>query len=148
MNKKLVSAKLAEFDTACRSLGLKLTHQRREIYAELASSTDHPSVETLYKRLLDRMPTVSLDTVYRTLATLESHGLVKRVQTLENQTRYEVTFNTHHHFICDSCKQVFDFTWDDFDLSNLPGNAKEIGNIREKNVVLHGTCKNCLNTTN
>ncbi|MEA3546759.1 MAG: Fur family transcriptional regulator, partial [Thermodesulfobacteriota bacterium] len=102
---------MRSFEQACRAAGLKLTHQRLEIFRELAISTDHPSAETLYKRLKKRLPTISLDTIYRTLSTLEEKKLIKRVQTLENQARFEAQMTQHHHLICDKCKQIIDFQW-------------------------------------
>ena len=41
---------MSEFAEACRKAGLKLTHQRLEIYKEIAAATDHPSAEDLYRR--------------------------------------------------------------------------------------------------
>ena len=35
---------------ACRKAGLKATHQRMEIYRELAQTEDHPDAETIFKR--------------------------------------------------------------------------------------------------
>ncbi|NVN92662.1 MAG: transcriptional repressor, partial [Desulfuromonadales bacterium] len=77
------------FVQACRESGLKVTHQRIEIYRELLESHDHPSAELLHKRLSEKLPTISLDTVYRTLATLEQHGQVSRIQTAGSLARFE-----------------------------------------------------------
>ena len=41
--------KVDAFIDACRNLGLKLTHQRLEIFKELARSKEHPSAETLFR---------------------------------------------------------------------------------------------------
>ncbi|NOQ45940.1 MAG: transcriptional repressor [Desulfobulbaceae bacterium] len=124
--------------------GLKLTHQRLEIYRELAMSTDHPSAETLYKRLKKKLPTISLDTIYRTLSTLEEKNLIKRVQTVESQARFEAQMIHHHHLICDKCKQVIDFQWKGFDDVGLPEEVAQIGQIRNRNVILLGICRECL----
>ena len=62
------------FSNACRRYGLKSTYQRAEIYRELASTEEHPDVETIYARVRSRIPAVSLDTVYRTLRLLEKKG--------------------------------------------------------------------------
>ena len=72
--------RLRDLEKICRDHGLKLTHQRMEIFRELASSSEHPSAEKIYKRLLSKFPTLSLDTVYRTLITFEKIGLIARVQ--------------------------------------------------------------------
>jgi len=135
---------IAHFEETCRAHGLKITHQRLEIYRALVKSTEHPSAEALYKKLARRMPTLSLDTVYRTLATFEELGLVKRVETMGSQARFEAKIEQHHHFFCDGCGRLTDFSWHSFDSMGLPEDLRELGEVREKNVVLHGLCKQCL----
>jgi Fur family peroxide stress response transcriptional regulator len=46
-----------------RNAGVKLTHQRMEIFREVAMSEDHPDVERIYQKVRERLPSVSLDTV-------------------------------------------------------------------------------------
>ena len=136
--------KLTAFEQACKAAGLRLTHQRLEIFQELARASDHPSAETLHKRLLQRMPTISLDTIYRTLYTFERHDLIKRVQTGESQARFEAEMMQHHHLICERCKKVIDFLWQSFDSTSLPEDIRRLGRIKTKNVVLNGICRACL----
>lgn len=132
------------FEEACRAHGLKITHQRLQIYRALIQSTNHPSAEILYKQLVQQMPTLSLDTVYRTLATFKELGLVKRVETTGNQSRFEARTEQHHHFFCDGCDRLLDFTWPSFDSMPLPDELGQLGQVREKNLVLHGLCSRCL----
>ena len=131
------------FVTACRTAGLKVTHQRTEIYRHLLLMTDHPSAETLHKRLLDTLPTVSLDTIYRTLTTLEQHGLIARIQTAESQARFEAVHTPHHHLICSCCKTVIDFNWPAIDTLDLPPTINQWGAIESKTIVMYGICKSC-----
>ena len=137
---------IAHFEETCRAHGLKITHQRLQIYHVLLQSAEHPSAEALYKELVRKMPTLSLDTVYRTLATFEELGLVKRVETIGSQARFEAKIEQHHHFFCDGCGQLKDFIWPSFDAMGLPEELQEVGQVREKNVVLHGLCRQCLNS--
>lgn len=143
--KLTVQEKLAHFKEACREADLKLTHQRLEIFLELARATDHPTAETLYKRLTERLPTLSLDTVYRTLATFAEHNLVYRVQTTESHARFEAE-SGHHHAICARCGAITDFEWNDFEQSRLPEPIAQWGRISEKQVTLHGICAQCART--
>ena len=143
-----IKKKLDAFGEACRGAGLRLTHQRLEIFRELAEATDHPSPEIIYKRLKRRLPTISLDTIYRTLSTLEKYNLIKRVQTMENQARFEAGMEQHHHLICRNCREIIDFKWENFDTSNLPADVFNWGRIENKNVVLYGLCKKCLKREN
>src|SRR4030065_507057 len=51
------------------------THQRREVFRGIAGSTEHPDAETVFRGVRARVPTVSIDTVYRTLWLLHGLGL-------------------------------------------------------------------------
>jgi len=132
------------FQASCRRQNLRLTPQRLEIYRELAQASDHPSAEQLYLRLHDKMPTLSLDTIYRTLSTLVQHGLVNRVETVESQARFEVAHVRHHHLICSCCKKIMDFDWAPIDQLDLPEEVRQWGKVYSKNVVIYGVCKDCL----
>ena len=138
-----LSERMAAFENSCRKASLKVTHQRLEIYRELAQAYDHPSAEVLYRRIIKRLPTISLDTVYRTLATLNRHGLISRVQTGESQARYEVERFSHHHAVCRECGAMTDFIWTSFDETQVPATMRGWGEIIKKNVVLEGTCCTC-----
>jgi Fur family peroxide stress response transcriptional regulator len=135
---------LTAFESACREAGLRLTHQRLEIFRELAQATDHPSAETLHQRLRRTIPTISLDTVYRTLATFAGHGLINKVETVESQARFEATTFRHHHLICSRCREIIDFQWPAIDEASLPEEVTPWGRIDTRNVVVYGVCRKCL----
>ena len=61
-----IEEQVKEFEVFCRSKGLKATHQRLEIFRELTGREDHPSAEMIYHSLHSKLPTLALDTVYRT----------------------------------------------------------------------------------
>jgi Fur family peroxide stress response transcriptional regulator len=138
-----VEERLRDFEEVCRKEGLKITHQRLEIFKELLKSKDHPSVEKLYARLQSRLPTISLDTIYRTLTTFEEHALVRRVQTEESQARFEGKMAQHHHVICKKCGRITDFYWRFFDQTPLPEEIEKWGHIEQKSITLHGLCQQC-----
>jgi Fur family transcriptional regulator, peroxide stress response regulator len=143
-DKKLLTESFQLFESACRKAGLRLTHQRLEVYRELSKSSDHPSAETLHQRLRRTIPTISLDTVYRTLSTLAGHGLINKVDTIESQARFEATSWRHHHLICSRCKEIMDFQWQSIDQTPLPEEINGWGRIEQKNVVVYGICNKCL----
>lgn len=144
MDREKPLVQFSRFQAACCKAGLKLTHQRLEVYRELAASTDHPSAETLYQRLIQKIPTLSLDTVYRTLATLALHGLVHKVETGESQARFEVITERHHHLICRHCAVIIDFHWPSIDQIALPEELRTWGQIENRNVVAYGVCRKCM----
>jgi len=139
-----VPDRLKTFEQCCRRGGLKLTHQRLEIFRELVSTCDHPSANTIYQRVQARIPTISLDTVYRTLLTFEDCGLAARVPAFDDHARFDAELSPHQHLACTECKCVEDLHWEGFEDINLPTRTKEWGDIRSKHVVLRGICKACL----
>ena len=143
MIKKRLPADLGPIEEACRKAGFRLTHQRLEIFRELARSTDHPSAETLHRRLARRVPTLSLDTVYRTLATFNHCRLVQKVETADSQARFEAVHERHHHLICRCCHGIADFAWPSIDKAVLPDGARDWGRIESRNVVISGVCRTC-----
>jgi Fur family peroxide stress response transcriptional regulator len=141
--KSALRKQLELFESACREAGLKVTHQRLEVFRELASASDHPTAETLYKRLQQTMPTLSLDTVYRTLTTFEEHDLISRVQTTESHARFEAEMSPHHHAICSKCHKITDFQWDICKTRGLPKAIAKWGKIHNKQITLRGICAEC-----
>jgi Fur family peroxide stress response transcriptional regulator len=129
----------------CRETGLKLTHQRLEILRELMKAKDHPSVETVHRRVQVRIPTISLDTVYRSISTFERHGLIARMHVFDDQGRFDADLSPHHHLVCTQCKSIEDFLWGTFDGANLPSEIVGWGQIYTKHAVLRGVCRACLN---
>jgi Fur family peroxide stress response transcriptional regulator len=132
----------------CEEEGLKLTHQRLEILRELDQASDHPSAETIHMRVQTRIPTISLDTTYRTLSTFEHYGLVSKVQVHEDRARFCGDASPHHHLYCKSCKEIGDFPWDDLEAVNLPAEIEKWGHISSKTLILEGTCNKCLKKRN
>ena len=136
--------KMKVAEKICRGLGLKLTHQRLEILREMAIAKDHPSAEDVYKRVKPRIPPISFDTVYRTLALFERNGVIARVQHLDDRTRYDPNTSTHHHMVCIKCKKIQDFTWPALDGMEAPEETEGWGKIQGKYLELRGICRECL----
>ena len=142
--KDMHSRELMEFfRSACRQAGMKVTRQRLHIYLELLKSGDHPTAETLFSRLRPPMPQLSLDTVYRALSTFEQTGLIRRVNTVKSQARYEAQMNPHHHFVCNTCGTVIDFDWPVFDQETLPETVLKLGTVSLRTVTVSGICCKC-----
>ncbi|NPA93899.1 MAG: transcriptional repressor [Thermodesulfobacteria bacterium] len=123
--------------------GLRLTHQRIMVYNAVVDSKEHPSAETIYEQLKKDIPTISLDTVYRTLSTLDRLGLIKRLQ-LFDYIRFEPDLSRHHHFICKKCKKIIDFHWPEIDGVSIPETLKSVGEVQDQMVEVRGICKECL----
>lgn len=143
MDEAELEQRLARFEAVCREAGVRLTHQRLEIFSEVVRADDHPAAETVHKRVRRRMPTVSLDTVYRTLWLLEGLGLVKTLGPSRERTRFDGNLTRHHHFVCSECGLTRDFYSDDLDNLELPQSARELGRIDMTLVEVRGVCRAC-----
>jgi len=138
-----IERRLEAFAETCRRRGLKLTHQRTEVFRELTAGAEHPDAETIYRRVSRRIPSISRDTVYRTLATLEEHGLVRRAEMLAGSARFDANMDRHHHFVCNRCGRVYDFYSEAFDEIALPRALSDLGRIELCHVQLRGICADC-----
>ena len=134
---------VSRFAAALKESGLRLTHQRLEVAREIACNSTHPDVEAVYLGVRRRVPTISLDTVYRTLGDLERLGLIRRVETLGGPVRYDPILEPHHHFICARCGLIQDVHGSSYDHLPAPDTAADLGDIESITVQLHGLCKSC-----
>jgi len=144
IKKKEVEQRMKRFETVCRAEGIKLTHQRIEIFREVAQAGDHPDADQVFQRVRGRMPTVSLDTVYRTLWLLKDLGLVVMLGSSRERTRFDANLNSHHHFVCGQCGFTRDFYSADLDNINLPDSVDTFGEIEATHVEVRGVCRECV----
>ncbi len=142
--KPLDQKQIEHLKQICNEADIKLTHQRLEIFKELMGSFDHPSAEVIHKRLQKILPTLAIDTVYRTLTTFNELGIIKKLHLENERTLFDANRDQHHHFICTQCKAVHDLYWEDFDKSTLPESVHGIGRIQSRHLELHGLCNKCL----
>ena len=126
-----------------RAAGIKLTHQRLEIFREIAASAEHPSVEAVFSAVRARVPTVSQDTVYRTLWLLRDLGLAKTLGPPRDGVRFEANLEPHHHYICVRCGLVRDFESGDLNALRLPAAVKQFGSVVDAHVEVRGVCAKC-----
>jgi Fur family transcriptional regulator, peroxide stress response regulator len=138
-----VEQRVADFVDTCRRQGLKVTHQRIEVLRELAGTDEHPHAETVYTNVRRRLPSISLDTVYRTLRLLEDRGLITRVGSVEDRARFDANTDRHHHFVCSGCGSVSDFYSDVLDSFSAPPEVAELGCVDSIYVELRGLCRQC-----
>ena len=144
IKKQEVELRMKHFETVCRNEGIKLTHQRMEIFREIAQTGDHPDADQIFQRVRDRMPTVSLDTVYRTLWLLNDLGLVVTLGTSRESTRFDANLNSHHHFVCGQCGFTRDFYSTELNNIRLPDSVDSLGEIDATHVEVRGVCRECL----
>jgi Fur family peroxide stress response transcriptional regulator len=135
--------RMASFMEMSQILGVKATHQRIEIYREVASSDSHPDVNTIYHRVKKRIPTIALDTVYRNLKFLADHGLVTVMGLSHEHLRVDANLEPHHHFVCVQCGLIRDFSSAALNKLPIPREAKHFGRPTAVQVEVKGICSQC-----
>jgi Fe2+ or Zn2+ uptake regulation protein len=122
--------------------GLRMTKQRREVYGVLLVDRDHPTANDVFRRMQERMPSISLATVYNCLDALVAHDLVNQVNFDREPSRYCSNLKEHVHFHDEATGVIHDITFKNGasigDLLDLPKGAE----VSELELTIRGTLPN------
>jgi Fur family peroxide stress response transcriptional regulator len=126
---------------ACRAHGMKATPQRVAILRALRQSHGHPGPELVYAAVKSELPSVSLATVYKTLDTLEQHGVIEEVTLKAESKRYDANLAPHHHVVCLRCKAIEDIADDEAArvMPKVPAGFQ----VRFSRLQILGVCATC-----
>lgn len=131
------------FVQTCRKAGIKVTPQRVEIYKALVENLDHPDVETLFSVVQKKIPSVSRDTVYRTLRLFAERRPAFPVGLIQERVRFDGDLRPHHHFVCLECGKILDVEEKCFENLEPRGRITAIGKIDRVQVEMRGICCQC-----
>ena len=120
--------------------GIKPSFQRINIFDYLLKNRTHPTVDKIYKELVNEIPTLSKTTVYNTLNLFHEKGIVLIINIEDNETRFDAYTSNHGHFKCNKCGEIFDFELSENMLNFV--NLKDYS-VDEQHVYLKGICPNC-----
>ena len=138
-----IARRMERLEEVCRDAGVRLTPQRLEIFRAVAQTGDHPTAEWVHQHVRERMPTISLDTVYRTLWMLNDRNLITTLGPSRERTRFDANLTPHHHFVCVRCGSTRDFYSAELDELELPSSARALGRIEATKVEVSGVCREC-----
>lgn len=123
--------------------GTRLTKQREEVFDVLVHDKNHPTATDVFVAVKDKLPGISLATVYNCLETLTACGAVNQVNLDRSPTRYCANLAEHVHFYCESCEAVFDAPpqkrLQPQELWHLPEGSR----IEKLDIALRGRCPEC-----
>ena len=92
-----------------------MTKQRAVILDVIRSDKCHHTADEIYRLAKERLPGLSLATVYNNLKALEMEKLIRRITGDGARDRYDSSFVPHGHLVCPRCDRVVDFDIDGFD---------------------------------
>ena len=91
-----------------RENGHRYTDQRAAVFRLVARSRVHPTAEDVFLGVRTEVPGISLATVYKSLETLVSCGLAKKLNPADGSARFCGRTEPHHHARCLVCGGVSD----------------------------------------
>lgn len=138
-----LSDRICQFEKACQAAGIKLTHQRIEVLREVAKSHGHPSADAILEGVKARVPTVSVDTVYRTLWLLTDLGLISTLGFRRDAVQFDANLQPHHHYVCVRCGNTTDVESLDLERLRLHEHLGELGSVVSAHLEIRGVCSNC-----
>jgi Fur family transcriptional regulator, peroxide stress response regulator len=135
--------RISQFERACQAAGIKLTHQRVEVLREVAQSEGHPSADAILEGVKSRIPTVSVDTVYRTLWLLTDLGLIATLGPRRDAVKFDANLAPHHHYVCVRCGVAIDLETLDLDPLNMADHLAGLGSVESVHLEIRGVCAQC-----
>lgn len=123
--------------------GLKSTFQRMHILENI-DALGHSSIDTIYQKITQIHPSLSLATVYKNIVLMVDKGVLSEVPILGQKSKYELSKAEHIHLICTNCGNIEDKAY-------IPNKNKFFNSLTEEEnfklnsqqINLYGICENC-----
>ncbi len=126
-----------------RSRRISVTPQRLAILANLESRRDHPTAEQIYQDVRRDLPTISFNTVYKTLEVFCQKGLIIKVNPLHEVARYDFDTSHHAHLICRQCRFILDLSEEVAPAPSLPPEVLAGFQVEQYSLIYWGLCPKC-----
>ena len=126
-----------------RGAALRITGPRVAVLTEVH---DHPhaDVDTIARRVRERLGSVSTQAVYDALRVLTEAGLLRRIEPAGSPARFEARVgDNHHHVVCRSCGAMRDVDCATGDAPCLDASNDGGFVIDEAEVTYWGVCPDC-----
>jgi Fur family transcriptional regulator, peroxide stress response regulator len=105
-----------------KSNSLKITPQRLAILNAIYH-LNHPSAEEIMDYIRKNHPHIATGTIYKTLETFVTNGIIRRVKTDSDIMKYDGVLSPHHHLYCAETERIEDYN--DNELNTLLSNYFE-----------------------
>ncbi|MGX3010841.1 Fur family transcriptional regulator [Helicobacter sp. 23-1044] len=131
-----------DFTKILKDKHLKVTAQRVAILDEIYKN-GHSSVDDIYMLIKERIPRVSLATIYKNILLMQNAEVLKSIKTPTQKQKYELNKNPHIHLHCRICDKLEDF---DLDMSDFRAYCEEksgYSKIDDTAVIFSGVCRAC-----
>ena len=126
-----------------RAARKRRTRQLEQVFAALQGDHSHPFAHEIYRRVRQKLPRISLGTVYRNLHSLVEGGKIRTLLLGDQVARYDPETSEHDHFICERCGRVSDLFLRRARRIDLTSLARDGYVVTTHNVTVYGMCRVC-----
>ncbi len=126
-----------------RTEALRKTPQREIIREILNEKNIHPTADEVFRIVRERLPRISLGTIYRNLELMSEQGLIKVTGQGGIQRRYEGNMKEHYHLKCVSCGRLEDAPVETISFPDDSLREKSDFKILGHNLEFLGLCPEC-----
>ena len=125
-----------------RERGMRVTSQRVVLFSALNELGRHATAEEVARAAGERLPGLSLPTVYAALELFEELGLVRRVPA-GAAVVWDPVVDGHAHLACRACGRVIDVDARVDAAAAVHAVTRAGGRVDNAEVVLRGLCERC-----
>ncbi len=122
---------------------MNYSRQREVILNTLKEYVVHPTAESLYVKVQEKDPKISLATLYRNLNQLVENGIIKKIDGFYDSAHFDHNTHEHYHFMCRKCKRVFDIPSEVAPDLIRKTEASTGFLIENHDIIFSGICKDC-----
>ena len=123
---------------------VRLTPQRQWVFDCICHQPHHLDADSIYHLAKDAGHTISLATIYRSLAYLKDCGLIEEHKLGKDHSHFEpAETRPHYHFTCQQCGRVIEFELPSVqrEVQKLAG--KEGHSVTSIQLLVNGICHDC-----
>ncbi|MBS0269726.1 MAG: transcriptional repressor [Proteobacteria bacterium] len=101
--------------------GIRITRQRVELAQLLFRNGDrHFTADALYEEALSHNIPVSLATIYNTLQSFVTAGLIRRLAIDDDKAWYDTNVSEHHHLFFEDENCIYDIADGNVSITKMP----------------------------
>ena len=119
-----------------------MTNQRLVILNHLKDVKTHPTAEMVYDSVIEKLPQITLATVYRNLNLLARENKILKF-TVNDINRFDGDISNHQHCVCKTCGKIIDLFQEkitNFAIDTINTNKF---NAQSVSIIYYGYCTNC-----
>jgi Fe2+ or Zn2+ uptake regulation protein len=120
-----------------------LTQQRIAVFDYLQSVEHHPTAEEVFFAVKQKLPKISLATIYKNLESLANCGAITKLTYGDAAARYDIRTDHHYHTRCLTCGKLSDLDAEAGDEFLAQIKPKSDFTVKDYRLELLGFCADC-----